>query len=287
MPFVNTNGIQLAYESSGQGEPVLLIMGSGAAGRVWQMHQTPALNRAGYRTITFDNRGIAPSDAPPGRYTLDDVVADTRGLIEALDLGPCHLVGASLGAAIAQELAIAAPHLVRSAVLIAGRARSDAFRRAQTAADRALLESGVRLPSGYTAVRSALEMLSPATLDDSAAAAVWLDLFELSGPGAQAGGGQAWIDTDTDRRAALGAVTAPCRVIGFADDLVSPPHLAAEIAQAIPDCDYVEIPDCGHLGHLERPEEVNTAIIEFLDKHAAAPSAHDPERGSTERGSAA
>jgi pimeloyl-ACP methyl ester carboxylesterase len=47
---------------------------------------------------------------------------------------------------------------------------------------------------------------------------------------------------------------------------ITPPHLGAEVAQAIPNCDLVEIPGCGHLGHLERPELVNAAIIEFFDK---------------------
>ncbi|MDR3081209.1 MAG: alpha/beta hydrolase, partial [Streptomyces sp.] len=113
MPHVFTNGIRLSYERSGRGERVLMIMGSSAAGRVWTLHQTPALNAAGYQTITVDNRGIAPSDIPPGKYTLDDMVADTQGLIEALDAAPCRIVGVSLGAMIAQELAIRAPHLVR------------------------------------------------------------------------------------------------------------------------------------------------------------------------------
>jgi pimeloyl-ACP methyl ester carboxylesterase len=75
------------------------------------------------------------------------------------------------------------------------------------------------------------------------------------------------VETTEDRRAALTRITAPCRVIAFADDAICPPHLAAETAEAIPDCDFVEIAGCGHLGYLERPDEVNTAIIEFLDKH--------------------
>jgi pimeloyl-ACP methyl ester carboxylesterase len=70
-----------------------------------------------------------------------------------------------------------------------------------------------------------------------------------------------------DRREALRGVTVPCRVIAFADDVMSPPRLGAEVADAIPDCDLVEISRCGHLGHLERPAEVNAAIIEFLDKN--------------------
>ena len=262
MPYVSTNGIRLSYERSGRGESVLLVMGSGAAGRVWTLHQTPALHDAGYETVTFDNRGIPPSDALPGKYTLEEMVGDTAGLIEELDLAPCRIVGFSLGAVIAQELAMTRPHLIRGAVLIATRARADALRRAQSRAERALAETGVDLPGPFRAVNTAVQMLSPATLDDDDSAAMWLDLFELSGTGMA--GGQSWVDLDRDCRAALRKITVPCRVIAFADDLIAPPHLAAEVAEAIPDCDLVEIPAAGHLGHLERPSEVNAAIVEFL-----------------------
>jgi pimeloyl-ACP methyl ester carboxylesterase len=267
MPFVKTNGIRLSYHRSGRGEPVLLIMGSGAAGRVWTTYQTPALHRAGYETIIFDNRGVAPSDAPPGDYTLEEMVDDTRGLIEALELGPCRIVGTSLGAMIATMLAAESPQLVSCAVLLACRARSDRTRDALAAADQVLRDSGLRLPARYRAMRTALEMLSPATLNNDTAASSWLEILELTGGSDQAAAGQDAIDTRTDRRDVLRAITVPCRAIAFSDDLICPPHLVAEVADAIPDCDFVEIPGCGHLGNLERPEAVNTAIIEFLDKN--------------------
>lgn len=58
MPYLQSNGIRLAYQHSGRGgRTILLIMGSAAAGYAWDMHQTPALHRAGYATVTFDNRG--------------------------------------------------------------------------------------------------------------------------------------------------------------------------------------------------------------------------------------
>ncbi|MEV4447657.1 alpha/beta fold hydrolase [Streptomyces mirabilis] len=267
MPYVHTNGIRLSYQRSGRGESVLLIMGSSAAGHVWTTYQTPALHKAGYQTVIFDNRGIAPSDAPAGKYDLADLVADTKGLIEALDLAPCRIVGTSLGAMVAQELAINHPHLVRCAVLMATRSRSDAARRALAAADRALVESGVQLPRPYAAAKTVFEMFSPTTLNDEATVSLLLDVFELSGTGGNAVGSQAWIDTSGDHSAALQRIQAPCRVIAFSDDLITPPHLASEVADAIPDCDFLEFPDCGHLGYLERPEAVNAAIIEFLDKY--------------------
>lgn len=266
MPYVTTNGVRLAYERTGQGEPVLLIMGSGAGGNVWSMYQVPALKRAGFEAITFENRGMPPSDVPPGMYSLGDMVADTAGLIEALDTGPCRLVGTSMGAMIAMELAVTRPELVTCCVLMAMRARTDAARMAISAGDRALADSGVTLPPAYDAPTSVLQMFSPATLNDDEAVSTWLDIFEMSAGRRASARGQTGIDITSDFRDRLRAITAPCRVIAFSDDLICPPHLCAETAAAIPDCDFVEIASCGHLGYLERPDEVNSAIVEFLSQ---------------------
>jgi len=267
MPYVSTNGIRLSYERAGSGEPVLMIMGQAAGGNVWTMHQVPALTKAGYEVITFDNRGIPPSDVPPGDYSLADLVADTTGLIEELDIGPCRIVATSLGGFVATELAITRPDLVTCCVLIALRARSDALRRALSAGESALTRENVKLPASYDAPMQVIQMFSPATLNDEATVTLWLDIYEMSAARRTAAVGQDAIDLDSDRRDALAAVPVPCRVIAFSHDLMCPPHLVAEVAEAIPNCDYVEIGSCGHVGYLERPEEVNAAIIEFLDKN--------------------
>lgn len=267
MPYVFTNGVRLAYQRTGRGEPVLLIMGTGAGGNVWSMYQVPALERAGYEVITFDNRGMPPSDAPPGMYSLADMVADTVGLIEALDIGPCRLAGTSMGAVISSEIAASRPDLVTCCLLMAMRGRADAARRAVSAADRSLAASGVQLPAAYAAPTSVFQMFSSATLNSDAAVLTWLDLFEMSAGRRAAASGQAGIDLTQDRRERLRTITVPCRLIAFSDDLICPPHLCAEAAEAIPDCDLIEIESSGHLGYLERPEEVNSAIIEFLDKN--------------------
>ncbi|MFD1535408.1 alpha/beta fold hydrolase [Nonomuraea guangzhouensis] len=266
MPYVFTNGIRLAYDRWGRGERVLMIMGSGAGGRVWTLHQTPAITHAGYQAITFNHRGLTPSDAPVGKYALADMVADTKGLIEALGTGPCRIVGYSLGALIAQELAIHHPELVRCAVLIATKARSDATREQHTRAWQALAASGVALPRDFEAAVMAFEMLSPVTLNDDAAVSPWLDLFRHSQSDRVTAARQVWAESPDDQRAALRSVSAPCRVVAFSDDLIAPPHLGREVAAAIPDCDVVEIDKAGHFGHLERPDEVNAAILEFLKR---------------------
>ena len=119
--------MNLAYDDRGSGEPVLFIAGRGGAGRTWHLHQVPAFQRAGYRVITFDNRGIGATENAPG-FTTDQMVGDTAALIEKLDAGPVRIVAVSMGSFIAQELMFARPDLVSAAVLMATRGREDRTR---------------------------------------------------------------------------------------------------------------------------------------------------------------
>ncbi len=75
----------------------------------------PALTEAGYRVVTFDNRGVAPSSSPPAPYSIDDMVDDTVGLLDHLGLDAVHVAGYSMGGWIAETLAYRHPDRVRSA----------------------------------------------------------------------------------------------------------------------------------------------------------------------------
>jgi pimeloyl-ACP methyl ester carboxylesterase len=265
VPTADVNGVRLHYEDMGAGEAVVLVMGQGARGRAWHLHQVPALVAAGYRVVTFDHRGIPPSDACPAGFTVQDLVADTAALAAHLGITPCRFVGVSMGAYVVQELLLARPELVVQGVLMATRGRTDPARAAQARAERALHDSGVTLPPAYAAWVRAVRNLSPATRADADRLADWLELFEFApepaGPGARA---QLDLTVPEGRLAAYRAIDRPCLVIGFADDAVLPPHLAREVAEAIPSAGYREIEDCGHYGYLERPEAVNRALTEFF-----------------------
>ncbi|MFD4182897.1 alpha/beta fold hydrolase, partial [Rhodococcus sp. NPDC058514] len=137
MPLATINGIQLNYQVKGSGDLVVLIMGTGSPGRVWDLHQVPALLAAGYRVCTFDNRGIAPTDECVDGIAIEDMVADTAALIEHLG-GPAHVIGTSLGARVAQELALARPELVRKAVFLAAHGRRVALQKALSEGEREL-----------------------------------------------------------------------------------------------------------------------------------------------------
>ncbi|GAA3086336.1 alpha/beta fold hydrolase [Streptosporangium carneum] len=270
MPVISVNGIRLNYKDTGSGEPVLMVMGTGAGHRVWELHQVPALVEAGYRVITFDNRGIPPSDECAEGFTVHDMVGDVAGLIERLGIGPCRVVGTSMGAYVAQELALARPELVRQAVLMATRGRSDTVRSALAVGEIELGDSGVEPPARYRAAVQALQVLSPSTLNDDLQAKDWLDLFELTlsrGPGVQA---QLRLDPMPDRLDAYRRIGVPCLVISFADDLITPPHHGRAVAEAIPGAIHEELAACGHYGYLEDPAGVNKRILAFFERDAPA-----------------
>jgi pimeloyl-ACP methyl ester carboxylesterase len=256
--------VNLAYDDRGSGDPVLFIAGRGGAGRTWQLHQVPEFLRAGYRCITFDNRGVGATENAEG-FTTDTMVADTAALIEKLDAAPVRIVAVSMGAFIAQELMLARPDLVSSAVLMATRGRHDRTRDFFRAAEIELAESGVELPPAYDAKVRLLENFSPKTLNDDLAVRDWIDMFTMwptkPTPGVKT---HLSIVPEGNRLPAYRSITARTLVIGFRDDVVLPAHLGREVADAIPNGRYLEIPDTGHLGFIEAPQAVNAAALKFF-----------------------
>ena len=133
---ISANGIELAYETYGDptASPVLLIMGLGTQMIAWPEEFCEAIAARGHYVVRFDNRdsglsthlhGLrAPNPIatwlgrakPP--YTLDDLAADTTGLMDALGFESVHLVGISMGGFIAQTVAVTHPQRLRSLTLI-------------------------------------------------------------------------------------------------------------------------------------------------------------------------
>lgn len=260
--------IDLDYDDIGSGEPVLFISGTGGAGRSWHLHQVPAFRAAGYRCITFDNRGIGNTEDAEG-FGIQDMVADVVGIIEQLVGGPTMIVGMSMGAFIAQELMLARPDLVNKAVLMGTRGRIDAIRHAFRAAEYALTDSltqsGIELPPAFTAKMRVLENFSPRTINNEKVITEWLEMFTAfplkRTPGWRC---QLTVIPQGNRLPAYQSITAPVLVIGFSDDVITPPGQGREVAAAIPKGRYIQIAHAGHLGFLERPETVNAAMLEFF-----------------------
>jgi pimeloyl-ACP methyl ester carboxylesterase len=270
MPNAIVNGITIDYASFGEGPPVLLICGTGQPADLW-FAQVTDLAAAGHTVITFDNRGCGRSEAPPAPYSVAGMAADTAALIEHLGLGPCDVIGYSLGGYIAQELAVTHAELVGRLVLLAGAGPAPAYAVARCRAAVDLARALDPLPPSFD-VADLLLSLHPMTQlqNDDDAVKLTISLIEAGGVWANPGRlGQyeadlAWLENSShlDR---LARITVPCLAIAFEHDCWFPPRAVREAAKRIPSCHYTELPGLGHGAPLLAADQVDPILAAFLD----------------------
>lgn len=126
MPFAEVpNGIRIYYEEHGSGEPVLLLMGTGADHSFWGPQIEPYSKQ--YRLIVIDSRGTGQSTRPDDwkSCTPKAMASDAFGVLDHLGIDRAHVGGLSLGSAVAQEMALAQPDRLLSLSLHGTWARSD------------------------------------------------------------------------------------------------------------------------------------------------------------------
>jgi pimeloyl-ACP methyl ester carboxylesterase len=261
--------VELAFDVSGDGDPVVLIGGTGMPAIAWFAHRS-RLEAEGYRTIAFDSRGVGSSSAPDGPYSVEDMAADTAGLIDHLDVAPCHVIGLSLGGLIAESLARSRPGLLRSAVLIGSAGRTSAYERLLSKAELeiAALE---RVPPSVDVLGMLHESLSSTQLQDEELVSVWAELAgarQWQGPGrfGQAHAALTWGERE-DWEPSWGAVQCPVLVMAFEHDIIFPPRVSAEAASHMPRAEFVEVEGQAHGGVMVTPDDVMDIAIEFLQRH--------------------
>jgi pimeloyl-ACP methyl ester carboxylesterase len=117
MPEVQVNNIQLYYETSGEGIPIIFVHEFAGDCSSWEVQMRFFSRR--YRVVAYNARGYPPSSVPedPSSYSQDFAVTDLTGIIDALGLAPCHVIGLSMGAYAALHLGLHNPKIVRSIVL--------------------------------------------------------------------------------------------------------------------------------------------------------------------------
>src|SRR5712691_820951 len=125
MPLAEIGDHRVYYEEHGAGEPVLLINGLGADHSAWAL-QAQALEKR-FRVVVFDNPGVGQTSGPRGPYTTELFGDVAAGLLRSLGVDRAHVVGASMGGLIAQQVAVRHPELVRSLVLHCPWWRIDAY----------------------------------------------------------------------------------------------------------------------------------------------------------------
>jgi pimeloyl-ACP methyl ester carboxylesterase len=250
--------VDLAFTESGEGEPVVLVMGLGAPGDAWQPH-VDAWSRS-FRCIAVDNRGAGASPAPDGPYTTGELADDVACLVRRLDLGAVRVVGLSMGGAIAQELALAHPELVERLVLVATWARCDHY-----TAELLQVLSSVRAqadPATFTALLQAV-IWSPEWYD------VHLDDLrkerEQSAVMSQSAfDAQVAACTTHDAWDRLSEIAVPTLVTAGSSDLFIRPRVTAEVAGGIPGAELEVFEGGGHTHHWEQLDRFNDLVERWL-----------------------
>ena len=258
--IVNANGVELWVEQEGAGDDVVFISGLADEGACW-VDQVGGLNDR-YRVTTFDNRGVGRSATPDGEFRIADFAADTAALMEALDIESAHVVGSSMGGAIAQELALAHPERVRSVVLNGTWCRGDrflheVFRNWMWSAEKA---DSIR----DFLVTVNLWCFSPRIWNDGTMDQ-WIEAAEAS-PYAQSVDAfcrstEALIAHDSADR--VGGISAQTLVTVGELDLVLPPRFSQDLTERIPNARLVVIPDAGHQPFQEFPADYNALLAHF------------------------
>ena len=123
MPFAELEERRVYYEVHGEGDPVLLVAGLGADHQAWELQATAFRER--HRVIVFDNPGVGRTEGPPGPYTTELFADTAAGLLRSLGIEAAHVVGASMGGTIAQQIALRHATLVRSLSLHCTWGRAD------------------------------------------------------------------------------------------------------------------------------------------------------------------
>ena len=259
-------GVTLHYEISGGGEPLLLVMGTSGAIPLWGELLTRLAET--HQVIAFDNRGLGGSERGTGPISVASLAEDASALLEALEIPRAHVLGWSLGSAVAQELALARPDQVASALMYATWGRCDGFQRSVLGA--------LRLPYVHRDMESALATagmaFSPEGLDDPAFGellAPMLPAFPQNEEQMQVTVEQWDADLAHDSLDRLGAITAPTLVVGGEQDLLTPPWQVRKVADAIPGARYEHVtgPGSSHCLHLERPDDLTKILAGFLGEH--------------------
>lgn len=115
MPLIHSGDTNIYYEVYGKGKPLVLLMGLGCHSGLW-IYQTPVFSRS-YQVILIDNRGVGRSDKPAGDYSIEMMADDTANVLKALGISKAHILGMSMGGAIAQKFALRYPQMVDKLVL--------------------------------------------------------------------------------------------------------------------------------------------------------------------------
>ncbi|MFI6930779.1 alpha/beta fold hydrolase [Streptomyces sp. NPDC050287] len=268
----NSSSIEIYYEDHGSGRPVVLIHGYPLNGHSWEK-QERVLLEAGYRVITYDRRGFGRSSQPTVGYDYDTFAADLKALLDHLDVRDVVLVGFSMGTGeVTRYLGTYGSQRVSKAVLMGAippfllktddnpegvdASVFDGIKKAVLADRPAYFKDF--LDNFYN-----VDTYAGTRISDQA----WQNSFNVA-VAASAWAAYACVDSWlTDFRADLPNIDVPTLLVhGDADRILPYENTAKRLPELIKDLTFVTVEGGPHNIAWTHPEEVNKALLDFLDK---------------------
>ena len=257
---IRAGDLDMWVERRGTGPDVLLIAGLGDPAEAWQFQLDGLAER--YRLTAYDNRGMGRTPLPAEPFSVATMADDAAALLRALDVPAAHVAGFSGGSAIAQELALRHPGLVRSLVLTSTWARSDPFFRAAVKFWR-------WLPEAAPSERAFLEafylwIYTPRAHEDGTVEKIIEEVLAFPHqPSSEAiqRSIDAFVAHDTTSR--LSRIAVPTLVLAGGLDMITPPRYGRAVADAIPGARFEVLADEAHQPFQEVPDLFNAIVDTF------------------------
>jgi 3-oxoadipate enol-lactonase len=254
------NGTSMAYEDAGHGMPVILLHGFPLDHRMWR-NQVEALQSA-YRVITPDFRGMRGSDVPKDPISLDQYADDVLALMDHLHVEQAVLGGFSMGGYVAFSLLRKAPKRFSAVVLANTRPEADT----QEGQKNRMTMAASLFEKGAVAARDA--MVSKLLSEDNQQVMPELvdEISSIMNSMKPEGLVHACLAMAfrKDSVSLLPSISVPTLVIAGEMDAITPPDVMRQMADRMPNSRMMRIPGAAHLTPMEKPEEFNSAVLEFL-----------------------
>lgn len=273
MPTTTINQIDIYYEVHGNGEPLLLIMGLGANSTAWVMQLEEFAQH--HTVITFDNRDAGRSQRSPQPYSMKQMALDALALLDHLNVHTTDVFGMSMGGMIAQELILEAPDRVRGLVLggtMAGGPNAvmpgiqlvQQWMSVGTLPREQAFEAGLSFLYSETFIKMHRERLLKRALENAPL---------MSPPDALQRQFMAVLGFNAHDR--LPQINSPTLVLTGTHDKIVPSANSRILADRIAASRLIEYEGAGHGFLVERHEETNAHVLDFLHPHRIAASAAD------------
>lgn len=266
MAKVEVRDIEIAYDSEGSGEPVILIAGFTATKETWKL-QVADLSKH-FRVISFDNRGVGETTVPKAPFSVAEMAADTAGLMDALGIDSAHFFGVSMGGLIAQLLALDYPERVKKIALgctthggrHAVQPEREVMQILAKASDPTLpVEESVRLRLPVIFAERFIRE-EPQRLQE------FVRLFVRYAPTPEGAAGQLGALSVFNVKKRLGEIRCPVLAITGSEDRMMPPENSRLLAEGIQGAAHYAVNGAGHSFFLEKSDEVNRVLIDFFSK---------------------